>query len=162
MAKSTRVTIELPAASYAILQQATLVRRVSSLVPKRPRPATSGSGGNATAETPAAEPGRPAAPDTMLSSGSPEGTGAQWPRIAQRQAGGRPPGKRGHVAWASGSVATCAAFPDTLLCRSWRGAPLVRHLRQATRRFRSPWNQKSGSAHHGSTGPVQSHPCVVA
>ena len=74
MAKSTKVTIELPPASYAILQQAAqenginapsagslilqaaLVRRVSSLVPKRPRPATSGSDGKTTPETLPADP----------------------------------------------------------------------------------------------------------
>lgn len=79
MAKSTKISITLPPASYAILQQAAqdngingaaaaslilqaaLARRVSSLVPKRPQPAKSGSSGKATAETPAAEPGRPAA-----------------------------------------------------------------------------------------------------
>jgi hypothetical protein len=72
MAKSTKVTIELPPASYAILQQsaqenginaasagslilqAALVRRVSGLVPKRP--AKSGSGGKTTPETPPADP----------------------------------------------------------------------------------------------------------
>ena len=77
MAKSTKISITLPPAAYAILQQAAqdngingaaaaslilqaaLARRVSSLVPKRP--AKSGTGGKATAETPAAEPGRPAA-----------------------------------------------------------------------------------------------------
>ncbi len=63
MAKATRVTIDLPPASYAILQQAAqdnginaasagslilqaaLVRRVSSLVPKRPKAAETGSSG---------------------------------------------------------------------------------------------------------------------
>ena len=64
MAKSsTRVAFELPPASYAILEQAAqdnginvpaaaslimqaaLVRRVSGLVPKRPKPAGSGSSG---------------------------------------------------------------------------------------------------------------------
>ena len=87
---STRVTFELPPASYAILQQAAqenginvpaaaslilqsaLTRRVSGLVPKRPKPAKAGSGGKATAETPSADPGSPAAPDTP-SPRSPEG-----------------------------------------------------------------------------------------
>jgi len=65
MAKSRRVTFELPPASYAILEQAAqenginvqaaaslilqaaLARRVSGLVPKRP--AKGGAGGGATA-----------------------------------------------------------------------------------------------------------------
>jgi hypothetical protein len=98
MAKSSRrVTFELPPASYAILEQAAqenginapaaaslilqaaLVRRVSGLVPKRPRPATSGSGGKATTEMPAAgdsaATGRPAAVDTVSSPESPQGPG---------------------------------------------------------------------------------------
>ena len=80
MAKSTKVTIELPPASYAILQQAALengintpsaaslilqaalVRRVSSLVPKRPRPSKPGVGGTRTSATApatdATDPGR--------------------------------------------------------------------------------------------------------
>ena len=87
MAKSsTRVTFELPPASYAILQQAAqenginvpaaaslilqaaLVRRVSGLVPKRPRPAKAGAGGGQTAG-----PASPAAPDGSPSLGLPEG-----------------------------------------------------------------------------------------
>ena len=79
MAKSTRVTIDLPPASYAILEQAALVRRVSSLVPKRPRATQSGSGGKTTAETPAAtaaESDRPAATDATPP-GFSQDTGAQ-------------------------------------------------------------------------------------
>ena len=77
MAKSRRVTFELPPASHAILEQAAeenginaqaaaslilqaaLARRVSGLVPKRP--AKAGSGGRATAEATA---------DTVSGSGS--------------------------------------------------------------------------------------------
>lgn len=73
MAKATRVTIDLPPASYAVLQQAAednginaasagslilqaaLARRVSGLVPKRPQPAKAGLGGGATVTTPAAD-----------------------------------------------------------------------------------------------------------
>ena len=95
MAKATRVTIDLPPASYAILEQAArdnginapsagslilqaaLARRVSNLVPKRPQPAKSGSSGKATAETPAADPGRPAAPDAAPPLGFSEDTGAR-------------------------------------------------------------------------------------
>lgn len=96
MAKTTRVTIDLPPASYAILQQAAqdnginaasagslilqaaLARRISGLVPKRPQPAKSGASGKATAETPAAEPGRPAAAaDAAPSLGLPEGAGTE-------------------------------------------------------------------------------------
>lgn len=89
MAKSSRVTFELPPASYALLEQAArdnginvpaaaslilqaaLVRRVSGLVPKRPQPAKSGaSSDRATVETPAAAasgPGGPAVPGAMPS-----------------------------------------------------------------------------------------------
>ena len=95
MAKATRVIIDLPPASYAMLQlaaqenginapsagslilQAALARRVSNLVPKRPQPVRSGSGGKATAETPPAEPGRPAAADATPPLGSPEDAGAR-------------------------------------------------------------------------------------
>ena len=99
MAKSsTRVTFELPPASHAILEQAArdnginlpaaaslilqaaLVRRVSSLVPKRPQAAKSGSSGRATVETPAAatsDPGSPAAADGTPPRGFSEDTGAQ-------------------------------------------------------------------------------------
>ena len=89
MAKSTRVTIDLPPASYAILEQAArengintasagslilqagLVRRVSTLVPKRSRPAPSGSDGKAPAGL-----GGPAAVDATPFSGSAEDAGA--------------------------------------------------------------------------------------
>lgn len=90
MAKSTRVTIELPPASYALLQQAAqenginaaaaaslilqaaLTRRVSGLVPKRPKPRASGPDSRATAETTPANPGGPAAPGTRPSPRSPD------------------------------------------------------------------------------------------
>ena len=74
MAKSRRVTFELPPASHRVLEQAAednginvqaaLARRVSGLVPKRP--AKAGSSDKATAETTAAATsgsGRPAAAD---------------------------------------------------------------------------------------------------
>ena len=69
MAKATRVTIDLPPASYAILEQAAqdngintasagslilqaaLARRVSGLVPKRPQKAKAGAGGRTAAES---------------------------------------------------------------------------------------------------------------
>ena len=84
MAKSRRVTFELPPASYAILEQAAqenginvqaaaslilqaaLARRVSGLVPKRP--GKSGSSGRATADStaPGAEDSRrPEAPGAV-------------------------------------------------------------------------------------------------
>ena len=94
MAKSRRVTFELPPASHAILEQAAqdnginvqaaaslilqaaLARRVSGLVPKRPQSAKSGSGGGtrAPAESSAPAvggPGPPAAPGAVPSPGSP-------------------------------------------------------------------------------------------
>ena len=90
MAKATRVTIDLPPASYAILEQAAqdngintasagslilqaaLARRVSGLVPKRPQKAKSAAGGRVTAESSApgtADPDRSAVPDATLSPG---------------------------------------------------------------------------------------------
>ena len=91
MAKATRVTIDLPPASYAILEQAAqdngintasagslilqaaLARRVSGLVPKRPQKAKTGAASRATAETKAADdavdPGSSAVPDAMPSPG---------------------------------------------------------------------------------------------
>ena len=96
MAKATRVTIDLPPASYAILQQAAqdnginaasagslilqaaLARRVSGLVPKRPQPAKSGPSGRQAAETPPVESDRPAAAaDAAPSLGLPEGSGTE-------------------------------------------------------------------------------------
>ncbi len=90
MAKSTRVTFELPPASHAILEQAAqdnginvqaaaslilqaaLARRISGLVPKRPAKAKNGSGAGAAAEIPAVTtsgPGNPAAADAAPSPG---------------------------------------------------------------------------------------------
>ena len=94
MAKSRRVTFELPPASYVILEQAAeenginvqaaaslilqaaLARRVSGLVPKRP--AKAGTGGGAAAATAAddANTGRPAVQGTMPSAGSSQGSEA--------------------------------------------------------------------------------------
>ena len=69
MSKATRVTIDLPPASYAILEQAAqdngintasagslilqaaLARRVSGLVPKRPQMAKAGAGSRTAAES---------------------------------------------------------------------------------------------------------------
>ena len=98
MAKSTRVTFELPPASHRVLEQAAqdnginvqaaaslilqaaLARRVSGLVPKRPQKAKNGSGAGAAAETTAADgevdPGSPAAPDAMPSPGPSQGSEA--------------------------------------------------------------------------------------
>lgn len=97
MARSTKVSITLPPASYALLQQAAqengingaaaaslilqaaLARRISGLVPKRP--GKSGSGGRTapadSAAPSAADYGRPAAPDVVLSSGPPQGVDAR-------------------------------------------------------------------------------------
>ena len=97
MAKSTRVTFELPPASHRVLEQAAqenginvqaaaslilqaaLARRISGLVPKRP--AKSGTGGGATAETPAADgevdPGRSAVPGATAPLGFSEDDGTQ-------------------------------------------------------------------------------------
>ena len=93
MAKSRRVTFELPPASHAILEQAAqdnginvqaaaslilqaaLARRVSGLVPKRQ--AKAGSSGRAAVETTAAAasgPGSPAVPGTMPSPGPSQGS----------------------------------------------------------------------------------------
>lgn len=95
MAKSRRVTFELPPASYVILEQAAeenginvqaaaslilqaaLARRVSGLVPKRP--AKGGSGGGATAGSSApgaADSGGPEVPGTMPAAGSAQGSEA--------------------------------------------------------------------------------------
>ena len=96
MAKSTRVTFELPPASHRVLEQAAqenginvqaaaslilqaaLARRVSGLVPKRPQKAKSGAGGE-TAEAPVAVtsgPGSPRATDATPSPGSSQGSEA--------------------------------------------------------------------------------------
>ena len=94
MAKSRRVTFELPPASYVILEraaqenginvpaaaslilQAALARRVSGLVPKRPRPVKGESDGetvSAESSAPgAAGPSRPAVPGAVPSPGSPQ------------------------------------------------------------------------------------------
>ncbi len=96
MAKSTRVTFELPPASHRVLEQAAqenginvqaaaslilqaaLARRVSGLVPKRPAKAKNGPGAGAAAETPAAESDSPAsAADAGPSFGLPEGSGTE-------------------------------------------------------------------------------------
>ena len=90
MAKATRVTIDLPPASYAILEQAAqdngintasagslilqaaLARRVSTLVPKRPQKAKSGTGSEAAAESSAdsaSDPSGSAVPGGMPSPG---------------------------------------------------------------------------------------------
>ena len=90
MAKATRVTIDLPPASYAILEQAAqhngintasagslilqaaLARRVSTLVPKRPQKAKSGAGSEAAAESSAhsaSDPSGSAVPGGMPSPG---------------------------------------------------------------------------------------------
>ena len=90
MAKSTRVTFELPPASHRVLEQAAqdnginvqaaaslilqaaLARRVSGLVPKRTQKAKNGSGAGAPAEPPVAAtsgPGSPAAADVTPSLG---------------------------------------------------------------------------------------------
>ena len=75
MAKSTKVSITLPPASYALLQQAALTngineaaaaslilqaaltRRISALAPKRP--GKSGTGSRQASGTPIADSGRP-------------------------------------------------------------------------------------------------------
>ena len=90
MAKSRRVTFELPPASHAILEQAAqenginvqaaaslilqaaLARRVSGLVPKRSQPAKAGSGGRSAADSSApgaADSGRSAVPGVVSSPG---------------------------------------------------------------------------------------------
>ena len=92
MAKSTRVTFELPPASHRVLEQAAqenginvqaaaslilqaaLARRVSGLVPKRPAKAKAGANGEvpASAESSApdvADPGRPVVPGAVPSPG---------------------------------------------------------------------------------------------
>ena len=93
MAKSRRVTFELPPASHRVLEQAAednginvqaaaslilqaaLARRVSGLVPKRP--ARAGAGGGAAAATPAGDTNSgPAIPDTMPAPGSPQNSEA--------------------------------------------------------------------------------------
>lgn len=89
MAKSTKVNINLPPPSYALLQQAAqenginaaaaaslilqaaLARRISGLVPKRSNPAKAGSGGQA------AEADRPAAADVTPPLGFHDDTGTQ-------------------------------------------------------------------------------------
>ena len=94
MAKSTKISITLPPASYALLQQAAedngtngaaaaslilqaaLARRISGLVPKRPVKA--GTDGGQPSGTPAAEASRDAAAeDTAPSLGLPEGSGTK-------------------------------------------------------------------------------------
>ncbi|MDE0206062.1 MAG: hypothetical protein OXP66_08540 [Candidatus Tectomicrobia bacterium] len=96
MAKSRRVTFELPPASHRVLEQAAeenginvqaaaslilqaaLARRVSGLVPKRPAKAGSGSGAAADSFAPGATgPGSPAVPGTMPSPGSPQSPDAE-------------------------------------------------------------------------------------
>ena len=99
MAKSTRVTFELPPASHRVLEQAAqenginvqaaaslilqaaLARRVSGLVPKRPGKAKNGSGSGATAEASAvgdaADPGRSAVPGATAPLGLSEDDGTQ-------------------------------------------------------------------------------------
>ena len=80
MAKSTRVTFELPPASHRVLEQAAqenginvqaaaslilqaaLARRVSGLVPKRP--GKTGANGRQASEASVADPGSPESPDT--------------------------------------------------------------------------------------------------
>ena len=96
MAKSTRVTFELPPASHRVLEQAAqdnginvqaaaslilqaaLARRVSGLVPKRPQKAKAGSSGGATvaesSASDAADPGRPAVSGAVPSPGSSQGS----------------------------------------------------------------------------------------
>ena len=94
MAKSTKITITLPPASYALLQQAAqdngingaaaaslilqaaLARRISGLVPKRP--GKGGTGGRQPSGTPTAETGRDAAAaEATPSLGLPEGSGTK-------------------------------------------------------------------------------------
>lgn len=98
MAKSTKVSITLPAASYALLQQAAqenginvsaaaslilqaaLARRISGLVPKRPKPGSGGRTGPADSSAPGtADPGHSAAPGVIPSSGSPQGADERRP-----------------------------------------------------------------------------------
>ena len=91
MAKSRRVTFELPPASHAILEQAAqenginvqaaaslilqaaLTRRVSGLVPKRP--AKAGSGSRTPVETAASAASGPDSPAAAPSLGLSEDTG---------------------------------------------------------------------------------------
>ena len=97
MAKSTRVTFELPPASHRVLEQAAqenginvqaaaslilqaaLARRISGLVPKRP--GKSGTGGRQASESPAADgaadPGHAAVPGATAPLGFSEDAGTQ-------------------------------------------------------------------------------------
>ena len=98
MAKSTRVTFELPPASHGVLEQAAqenginvqaaaslilqaaLARRISGLVPKRTQKAKNESGGRAPVETPAddaVDPGRSAVPGATAPLGFSEDDGTQ-------------------------------------------------------------------------------------
>ena len=94
MAKPTKISITLPPASYAFLQQAAqengingaaaaslilqaaLARRISGLVPKRPaKPGAGGRAAVADSSLPGdADPGRSPAPSVMSSSGPSQGS----------------------------------------------------------------------------------------